>query len=243
MTIFNCRLCGEKIDDTNRCKAHIIPRSILKIFSPKEYGQLFTVGTNRPKKRAPIGTYDQNILCRTCDNNLGQYDDYVAQFIKRALLIEHPSGVAWTIDGFDQKKLKLFFISYLWRCSITNQEEFSGVRLGDKHENRIRQTLLNNGSTDIDDYIVVMSKFENTEDYAYALLTPAKTRLNGIAYYQCYLPKLYQFWIKVDSRPDPLMQANSLGSSDNILVYNKGDFTTSTEKKIMIEAVRYNKRH
>ena len=32
-------------------------------------------------KRRPIGSYDSNILCASCDNKIGVYDAYVKEFV------------------------------------------------------------------------------------------------------------------------------------------------------------------
>lgn len=103
----------------------------------------------------------------------------------------------------------------------------------------MREILLSKSPGATDEYTIVISKFESAQKQAGGLLTPAKTRVNNIAYYQGYLPRLYQFWIKVDARPDPLLQPVALGVNDDIFIHNKGNFDTSAEKSIMLKAVNY----
>lgn len=232
-----CRLCDAELTSANDCKAHIMSRGLLKSMSPEELGNLLIVGTDMDKKkRIPNGSYDINILCRDCDNKLGVYDKYALDFVTNSKLINHPSGVGWTINGVDQAKLKLFCLSYLWRASITNRPEFAGINLGTKHEENIRQLLSADSSGNANDYTTIFSKFDKIEDNFGAVMFPAKTRIRGIAYYEAYLPKLYKFWVKVDSQNDAIIGYTSLGGQENMFVHNRGDFDTSLERKIMVRA-------
>ena len=46
------------------------------------------------------------------------------------------------MENLDYRRLKLFFLSILWRASISKREHFSNVKLSDYNENAIRQMLL-----------------------------------------------------------------------------------------------------
>lgn len=235
----NCRLCHVALNTSNKCDAHILPRSLLKAMSPEEYGKLLIVGTDMgKKKRAPTGSYDTEILCRTCDGKLGEFDKYALRFVNSSTLVDHPSGVGWIIKGVNQNKLKLFCISYLWRASITSRPEFRGVSLGAKHEEIIRCLLLQDAPLRPEDYSTVFAKFVRKDDNFGGVMFPAKTRINNFLYYEAYLPKLYKFWVKVDKRIDPVTSQLSLGTNPDMFVHNKGDFDTSRELGIMIDAAR-----
>lgn len=232
-----CRLCDVELNDGNRCKAHIMPRGLLRSMSPKELGNLLIVGTDMGKKRrAPGGLYDQDILCNVCDNKFGIYDLYALDFINNSKLIKHPSGVGWSISGADQNKLKLFCLSYLWRASITSLEEFRGTDLGAIHEERIRQILLAQDPGEVDSYTTIFAKFVRADDNLGAVMFPAKVRIRNLTYYEAYLPRLYKFWVKVDSQVDPIMSSNSLGGNKSIFIHNRGNFDSSIEKEIMVRA-------
>jgi len=206
--------------------------------SPEYFGQLLIVGTSMGrKKRNPIGVYDDGILCISCDNKIGVYDEYAAQFLNGVQLETHPSGAGWLATGINQPLLKLFCISYLWRASITSRKEFVGVSLGAKHERAIKELILNNSHGSINQYSVVFAKFNGSNDTVGGLLFPAKTRIGNILYYEAYLPKLYKFWVKVDSREDQDMTNFSLGAQNEMIIFDKGDFESSREKSIMVRAV------
>jgi len=233
----NCRLCFTAINDTNRCEAHILPRGLLKAMSADEFGNLLIVGTDMGrKKRAPTGIYDRNILCKGCDNSLGVYDDYAITFVNSSKLVNHSSGLGWTIADVDHKKLKLFCISYLWRSSITQRKEFSGVSLGNKHEEKIQRLLMAGDPGSHDDYTTTFAKFTSLDDSIGGVLFPALTRIKKLNHYEAYLPRLYKFWVKVDSRTDEVLSRLSLGASKDLFVHNKGNFDTSVERSILVRA-------
>lgn len=233
----NCKLCSTTLTDENKCNAHIFPRGMLRAMSPDTFGNLLIVGTNMAKKRrAPTGIYDPNILCRDCDNKLGEYDDYALAFSTRQTLSDHPSLVGWSAADVDQQKLKLFCMSYIWRASITNRPEFKGVSLGAKHETDLKDMIKIGSPGDVDKYSTVIAKFNNDNENYGAILFPAKTRLGKVRYYEGFMPFLYKFWIKVDSQIDREMRGISLCAMDSLFVADKGDFHTSHEKEIMWRA-------
>ncbi len=230
-----CRLCNVKLDDKNSCKAHIFPRCLLKSYSKEEFGNLILIGTNMDKKRRnPQGVYDDSILCSSCDGKLGVYDNYALNFVNNSVLYAHPSGTFWTIDGVNQQQLKLFCLSYMWRASIINRPEFSGINLGFEQEEALKR-LLDGCSVNTAQYPVVLEKFNKDEDLA--ILTPAiNNSLKGVTYFEAYLPKQYKIRIKVDAGHDEVFNGLSLGNNDFVIVRNLGDFNVSGERLTMIKA-------
>lgn len=84
------------------------------------------------------GGYDSNILCGDCDNHiLGEFDKegyrvLFNDFNKYQYVQIYPQYKIYQIDSnnFDYKKLRKFFISILWRASISQLEEWSNINLG-----------------------------------------------------------------------------------------------------------------
>lgn len=206
--------------------------------SKEQYGNLLLVGTDIERKsRTPIGSYDSQILCSSCDNKIGKYDNYAVKFVKMSGFKVHPTGKGWTLNGVDQKKLKLFCISYLWRCSITERSEFSGVSLGGKHEESIRLMIKNDEAGTQQDYTTTFSRFSSGKEVG-GILFPAKTRIASLTHYEGYLPGLYKFWVKVDSQSNKSLENISLGAKEQMFIHDKGDFDSSTEKQIMVRAAK-----
>ncbi len=209
---------------------------------PEYDGRFIMVGPDLPRPiNRPTGSYDRTILCRKCDNQLGSLDEVAIQFCKRTDLKPHPSGAAFTITGVDAKKLKLFALSYVWRASITNLDEYKGVSLGVHHEEMIRNMLIENNSGGADDYSVLISKFKlpaDKEKWGMHVLNPVANRMDGINLVDVYLPNLYKLKVKVDRRPFTQgMGRMGLGATDEILVLDMGEYTASQEFSIMHRAI------
>jgi len=189
-------------------------------------------------KKRPIGSYDGNILCAVCDNKIGIYDEYAKVFVTTAKLVTHPSGAGWTVDNVDQHKLKMFCVSYIWRASITSLAEFRGTSLGTLHEEKMREMILKDDSGTPYDYTASIQKFESADGKFGGILFPARTKVNDVNHYEAYLPNGYKIWVKVDSRNEDVITPLSIGALDPMFVGNRGDYHASTEKGIMVNAVR-----
>lgn len=205
-------------------------------------GRFIMVGDKLKKSvRRPTGSYDRNILCDKCDNELGRYDEVAIRFCQRTDFEPHPSGAASTLSNVDQKMLKLFALSYIWRASITSLSEYDSVKLGEKHEAKIADMLRREDAGGVDDYSVVVSRFTLPEErkmWGMHVLNPAANRLDGINLVDVYLPNLYKWKVKVDSRPfNDTLRKMSLGYDGDVLVIDMGDYTQSQEFKIMHAAI------
>ena len=83
------------------------------------------------------GGYDASILCGDCDNHiLGEFDKegyriLFGDFSKYKYEYLHSLKI-YQLDNsyYDYQKLRKFFISILWRASISKLEEWSNINLG-----------------------------------------------------------------------------------------------------------------
>ncbi|MEZ5415692.1 MAG: hypothetical protein R3F03_15400 [Opitutaceae bacterium] len=89
--------------------------------------------------------FKEKLLCKVCESLFQKWEDYFARLInqKKILDIEYPAdGRKWIrVDGFDYAKTKLFLISILWRIHASKHPRFN-VKLGEAHQERIREMLL-----------------------------------------------------------------------------------------------------
>jgi len=234
-----CRLC---LQQKKLVKAHIIPKWVFKNLypSPKNIdGRLIMVDTKTPySKRKPIGIYDNSILCKECDREIGKYDDYAKKIFLDTQLKNHASlKEAYLIQNIkDIPKIKLFFVSLLWRASVSGLKEFKKINLGN-YENKFRKILFNNKS-DLGEIEIIIGKFDSKIIPTLTnknILLPLKTKINGINTYIVYLPMGFKIWVKVDKRnfPDPLNKIAINNIKNEILVMRLGDYEKSKEFKIM----------
>src|SRR5699024_7989966 len=128
-----CKFCGQ---EKKLIKAHIIPKNFY--IARKEDRYLLINSKTRKYAYKQNGGYDSNILCRDCDNHiLGEFDKegyrvLFDDFNKYQYVHTHPQGKIYQLDSnnFDYTKLRNFFISILWRASISKLEEWSHINLG-----------------------------------------------------------------------------------------------------------------
>ncbi len=93
--------------------------------------------------------------------------------------------IAWRIEKAEYRKLKLFFMSVLWRASISQQTFYKRISLG-PFEDRLRGMILNEDLGDSQDFSIVLARFEDVE--IRAMLDPHPEKFDGINYCRFYLP-------------------------------------------------------
>lgn len=142
-----CRLCG---DDCELVDSHIIPKAFHRDLKGNASGAPVIIGTNPtdyPRKN-PGGIYEEELLCRPCENRFGPCDDYGAQCLIQnydrdvePLSYNNGEVLAYRFPTWDEKRLRMFALSLLWRATVTTNEIFSGVTLG-PHLARLTESIL-----------------------------------------------------------------------------------------------------
>lgn len=127
MVLGICKYCGE---EKELIKSHIIPKCLYKL---PEFGRLITIETvtkNVNKVNHQNGLKEP-LLCSKCDKELGVLDEY-ANIILSSEYKRHPFKEVGNIktflmlqNDFDYVKLRKFFISLIWRASISSIVNFS----------------------------------------------------------------------------------------------------------------------
>lgn len=128
-----CKFCRQ---EKKLIKAHIIPRNFYLARKNDKYICINSKTGEYTYQQQ--GGYDSNILCGDCDNNiLGEFDKegyrvLFGDFNKYQYVQIHPKYKIYQLDNsnFDYTKLRKFFISILWRASISQLEEWSNINLG-----------------------------------------------------------------------------------------------------------------
>jgi hypothetical protein len=236
-----CKFCG---NDKRLIKAHIIPEGF---FRRQRQGQeLLELVTNKAgeySKKAPIGIYDKTIVCKECENIWREWDDYAQK-----LLAEEPLNgqaryhgcqkIAYMVKDFDYKKLKLFFISMIWRASVSSHPFFSRISLG-SFERDAKDFVANSNPGSSEDFSVTLSKFclplgkQSTMD-------PYQYKNLGVNYYRFYLAG-YIADIKVDHKPTPMPLSQITISENKPLYILCRDFRKSKELNLMKQLITQSK--
>jgi hypothetical protein len=143
-------------------------------------------------KRAPIGVYDTQILCKDCESIFGDWDNYAQDLLREepknsSPILNGSQVLGYEINSYNYDSLKLFFISISWRASVSAQPFYQRIHPGSEN-----------------DFSVTLAKFDHP--LGQTILDPHLERRNGVNYIRFYLGS-YVAYIKTDKRkaPEPLL--------------------------------------
>ena len=190
-----CKLCGE---NNKLVKAHIIPESFWKHLQvPGKVAKL--LARNSYPIRVPVGVYDSKILCGECEKKFSDWDSYgkgflIDSFDKSAIPYPDRDDVlAYIIKNYDYDKLKLFFLSVLFRASVSKENFFSNVDIGTKHEETLKKAICNRQPLGPGFFSVILGTFSGV------MPNPQRKKLSNVNGYYFFLHN-FRFFIKVDQR-------------------------------------------
>jgi len=138
-----CKLC---LLEKKLSGSHIIPRSFLKLAKKGENQLIRMVPESQEKPRFDNANWNTPLLCHDCETFINtRYEASQLQYLKnKEIAIRHPNRI--TFGQFDFDRFYLFWLSILWRASVTDMKEFKSVQLGNE-VNEMLRTLLLSGST------------------------------------------------------------------------------------------------
>lgn len=204
MGVGTCQLC--RSDGVSLVKAHIIPKSLYGDALDHQEGPAKLISDIRGNfpRRSRIGVYDDGIVCAICEALFSPWDDYAHELLFQTQATkEHQHDgkvVAYEFDGIDYVKLKLFFISLLWRAHVSTQQFFRAVNVGPFAATLVK--MIQEGDPgDTQDFAVFVARFDHPLSEAFAdpyLIRPFGA-INGYAFYFAR----HMAYIKVDKRPLP----------------------------------------
>jgi hypothetical protein len=227
----NCKLCGK---DKKLVRAHIIPKSLWKPLFDEQPPQVHSTAPTADDKKSPVGVYDTGILCAQCESIFSPWDDYaqklfLAKPTEDQYVIKNGQKIAYVETDIDYAKLKLFFISLLWKAAVSNHFFFSRVNVG-SFEPQLRRMILRDDPGDPDTFAVMVTKCD--ERLSPIVLNPQPERWGETNYYHFYLAG-YMAYIKVDSRPAPDFMGEFALAPEKPLIILLRDLRTSKDFKIM----------
>lgn len=182
-----CRLC---LQEKKLIKAHIIPEGFFRpLWSGNLAPEMHTNSPGKYSKRMPIGVYDPSILCSECDQKMAPWDDcaqeiLLQQFSAARNVVQQGQIVARRVENFDYRKFKLFFISLLWRASVSQEAFYKRIYVG-PFEDQLRTMILNDEPDSLQDFAVMLARFGDSE--ITAMLDPHPETFESIAFYRFYL--------------------------------------------------------
>ncbi len=134
-----CALC---LEDRKLCNSHIVPDFIFKRL--KEDEGCFYVFRNSTNSFKRFGkTFSEKLLCAQCESQFSKWEGYAKQFFSDEIpLSGYAEGKHFVLSGADYPKMKLFFMSLLWRFAVSTNPWMKGCSIG-PHAEKLRRFLLN----------------------------------------------------------------------------------------------------
>jgi hypothetical protein len=231
-----CKFCG---NERELVKAHIIPAGFFRRLRQGQ-GSLELV-TNRAgeyHKKTWTGVYDKTIVCDDCEHIWEEWDDYAQKLLAGEPLngqaLYHGSQkIGYVVKDFEYKKLKLFFISMIWRASVSSHPFFAKVSLGE-FEEIAKKHIANGDPGHSEDFSVTLAKFDHP--LAKSTLDPHEDKYSDVNYYRFYLAS-YIAYIKVDYKPTPMPLSQFAMAENRPLYIVCRDFVKSKELDLMKKIV------
>jgi hypothetical protein len=62
----------------------------------------------------------EKLFCKECENKFGKLESYAAEFFYSKKITPKITGNFFIFENLQYKKLKLFFLSLLWRLAVTS---------------------------------------------------------------------------------------------------------------------------
>ena len=191
-----CGLCHLQARLVN---SHVIPNFHYKAMKGGE--NRFLVISTDPIKRE---TYRQKgiteyLLCSRCDNErLSKYEKHVREILFGGFPLDSKcDGRLLSFRGYDYKNLKNGLLSVLWRMSVSLDPFFREVDLGARHEERLREALLNDTEFEEEEYpILVTAPIFQGQALLQCMIPPDFTRAYNNRVYRCLISgKIFTFLV------------------------------------------------
>ncbi|HCG7195351.1 hypothetical protein HJ178_24320 [Vibrio parahaemolyticus] len=233
-----CKLCGE---DKKLIEAHIIPRSFYEPL--KESGKIPSLITDTAgiyPKRSPTGIYDKNIVCESCEQLFSPWDDYGYRFLSQSFsdkeaMYEQGELLGFNLGTCDYHKLKMFFLSLLWRASVSSDAFFKLVDLG-PFEKKVAELIRTNSAGDNKNFSVALSKFESKPNET-GMMNPHLTRIDNVLHYSFYLFN-FNVLIKVSSETGPKLFKDLYIDFEKDVFCISRSFEESKEYSVLLNVVK-----
>ena len=215
-----CVLCRQ---DRTLCKSHIVPEFLYKhLYNDGRKLMAISGKGNKGWKPLQKGVRDR-LLCLDCECKINDY--YEKPFLKQwesTSPLPHEIGLDDIYNRcYDYTTFKLFHLSILFRASVSSLPSFRATNLGKKHEQRIRDMLLNKEPGRNSEYpiigLVVVSKNGFREQRFISVPFPSRYANHNI-YGQVYGG--VGWWISVSSHKNTEFQQLGLQENEEMRFYS-----------------------
>lgn len=136
----NCELCKSS---KPIMRSHAIPDSIFKRIFRENNGKGILLTLDDAEIDYSSDSWWEHQLCTDCESLLNDnYEKYALQVLRgtKGNFSKQDEGLSF--KEINLHKLTIFFISILWRTSVSNHQAYSSIRLGDYINEYLRSSIL-----------------------------------------------------------------------------------------------------
>jgi len=177
-----CRYCKVKKD---LCGAHIIPKKFYFDYTNAKYKSVNSENGNW--KQSQNGAWDDSILCPDCDGILNNFDREGYRVLLQDLsdykktISSTRSTYLLNKESYDYVKLRCFFISMLWRASISQKSEFNQIKLGPYED--IALKIIKNEIEEKQLFKIIIFREPDNKEFNKVIFAVQSKFANKICYY------------------------------------------------------------
>lgn len=227
-----CKFCGAQAD---LVKSHIIPEGLYWGLHDDETPPPLLASPHEGEfqARRPNGIWDR-FLCAAHEQQFNDWDTHAVEVLREPDAVAIDGG--WAYEKFQYEKLKLFFVSLLWRAHSTDADFFDRVKLG-IHAARLKRLIEARSTGRQSDYAVML--WRSDELIAKAVIAPFCERYAGVRFVRFYLPG-YMALIKVDQQPLPQEFRGQDLSAAGAWFVPRRDYKGRGEERAMLHTAKRN---
>lgn len=141
VTTGTCELCGL---EGELCESHALPHSQFNYVLRKSAGKAIAItDDDATPVQYSSDTWGAHLLCIACEGKLNrEYDRYGLGVFRGHLATVCRDSTSITFLNIDRRRLRMFFLSVLWRISISSHASYSNVDLPYRWEDSLREALV-----------------------------------------------------------------------------------------------------
>lgn len=156
-----CRLC---LKHARLCWSHALPNALFRpIFRSNDGKAIHLVDDEHTPNHYSSDSWDVELLCLACEKALNEaYDSYGMSVARGKGIGVHKDADAVTLLKLDRRRLRMFFLSLLWRFSVSDHDSYLNIQLPKQLQDELRIALLRQRHVPRARLTVLLSKLRDT---------------------------------------------------------------------------------
>ena len=210
-----CRLCRQQKE---LCRSHILPDFLYSPLYDGDNHSYHVIQVDpilRPSYQT--GQWDR-LLCQECEQKISPWETYAKrEWFDRRNSLKFNGGVCELSVDYD--RMKLFFLSILWKMSVCNRPMFKLVALGE-NEKKLRDILFRLDPGYEEQYPFVIWWHERDEILDNYIGSPTVSTISNITYIFLPIPQFLMAYELSDVISTHFAKKLSCREDDTLTIYD-----------------------